>query len=59
VVGALAVEAVLAGCSWRADPGGGVGAGNVGGGLVVRGEATEVVAVVVTVPFMATEWQAV
>ena len=44
-----------AGCSWRAEPDGGVGAGPVGGGLAVRGGAIEVVAVVVvvTVPFMA------
>ncbi len=43
-----------AGCSWRDEPDGGVGAGHVGGGLAVRGEAVEVVAVVVvTVPFMA------
>jgi hypothetical protein len=44
-----------AGCSWRAEPDGGVGAGPVGGGLAVRGGAgaVEVVAVVVvTVPFM-------
>jgi hypothetical protein len=43
-----------AGCSWRAEVDGGVGAGQVGGGLAVRGGAVEVVAVVVvTVPFMA------
>ena len=44
-----------AGCSWRAEADGGVGAGPVGGGLAVRGGAIEVVAVVVvvTVPFMA------
>jgi hypothetical protein len=43
-----------AGCSWRAEPDGGVGAGPVGGGLAVRGGVMEVVAVVVvTVPFMA------
>jgi hypothetical protein len=44
-----------AGCSWRAEPDGGVGAGPVGGGLAVRGGAIEVVAVVVvvTVPFIA------
>jgi hypothetical protein len=43
-----------AGCSWRAEVDGGVGAGHVGGGLAVRGGAVEVVAVVVvTVPFMA------
>jgi hypothetical protein len=43
-----------AGCSWRVEPDGGVGAGHVGGGLAVRGGAVEVVAVVVaTVPFMA------
>ena len=42
-----------AGCSWRVDPDGRVGAGNVGGGLVVRGEAAGVVAVVVAEPFIA------
>lgn len=44
-----------AGCSWRAEADGGVGAGPVGGGLAVRGDGSEVVAVVVvvTVPFMA------
>src|SRR6266852_4047002 len=43
-----------AGCSWRAELDGGVGAGHVGGGLARRGGAVEVVAVVVvTVPFMA------
>src|SRR5580692_2640958 len=35
---------VAAVCSWRADPDGGVGAGPIGGGLAVRGEAVEVVA---------------
>jgi len=49
----FAVGQGAAGCSWRADPDGGVGAGNVGGGLVVRGEAAEVVAVVVAEPFIA------
>lgn len=43
----------VAGSSWRVDPDGGVGAGNGGGGLVVRGEAAGVVAVVVTEPFIA------
>jgi hypothetical protein len=47
------VGAGAAGYSWRADPDGGVGAGNVGGGFAVRGEAAGVVAVVVTVPFIA------
>jgi hypothetical protein len=43
-----------AGCSWRDELDGGVGAEHVGGGLAVRGGAVEVVAVVVmTVPFMA------
>ena len=43
-----------AGCSGRAEPDGGVGAGHVGGGLAVRGGTVEVVAVaVVTVPFIA------
>jgi len=59
VVGPFEAEAVLAECSWRADPDAGVGAGHVGGGLGTRGEAGEVVAVVVTVPFMAAGWQAV
>ena len=44
-------------CSWRADPDGGVGAGPIGGGLAVRGEAVEVVAVVVMAPFMAAGWR--
>jgi hypothetical protein len=49
-----------AGCSWRVDPDGGVGAVLVGGGLsVVRGEAAGVVAGVVTVPFMAASGKAV
>jgi hypothetical protein len=56
VAGTLVEEEVLAGWSWRADPDGGVGAGNVGGGLTVRGEAAGVVAVVVTVPFMTASW---
>jgi len=43
----------VAGSSWRVDPDGGVGEGNGGGGLVVRGEAAGVVAVVVTEPFIA------
>ena len=47
------VGAGAAGYSWRADPDGGVGAGNVGGGLAVRGEAAGVVAVVATEPFIA------
>ena len=52
--------AEAAGCSWRVDPDGGVGAVLVGGGLtVVRGEAAGVVAVVVTVPFMAASGKAV
>lgn len=59
VVGSFAAEAVLAECSWRADPDGGVGAGHVGGGLGARGEAGEVVAVVAAVPFIAAGWQAV
>jgi hypothetical protein len=59
VVGSFAGEAVLAECSWRADPDGGVGAGHVGGGLGTRGEVGEAVAVVVTVPFIAAGWQAV
>ena len=42
-----------AGNSWRVDPDGGVGVGNVGGGLADRGEAAGVVAVVVTEPFIA------
>ncbi len=42
-----------AGCSWRTEPDGGVGAGPDGGGLAVRGGAVDVVAVVVmTVPFI-------
>ena len=47
------VGAGAAGCGWRADPDGGVGTENVGGGLAVRGEAAGVVAVVVTEPFIA------
>jgi hypothetical protein len=58
-MGSFAAEAVLAECSWRADPDGGVGARHVGGGLAIRGDAAAVVAVVVTVPFMAAGWQAV
>jgi hypothetical protein len=45
--------AEAAGYSWRPDPDGGVGAGNVGGVFDVRGEAAGVVAVVVTEPFIA------
>lgn len=41
------------GCSWRAEPDGGVGAGHVGGGLAVRGAVEVVAVVVVTVPFIA------
>jgi hypothetical protein len=49
-----------AGCSWRAEPDGGVGAGHVGGGLAVRGGAVEVVAVVVvTVPFIAAGFRGI
>jgi hypothetical protein len=40
-------------CSWRADADVGVEAGPVGGGFAVRGGAAEVVAVAVTVPFIA------
>jgi len=44
-----------AGCTWRAEPEGGAGAGPGGGGLGVRAIGVdEVVAVVVTVPFMAS-----
>ena len=45
---------MTAACGGRTDPGGGAGAGPVGGGLGVRGSATVVVvAVVVIAPFIA------